>query len=155
MSAGRHGGRLVRRLTDDRGSTMLPVVLLVFLLLSAGGLGFDLYRLIVTRQTVVGIVDAAAIAGATAIDEERYFATEGEELALDPQLARERVDQSVASQEVQLVSVDVEVSPDGEQITVAGAAEMDFALLRLLLPTLDTAQIEAQATSTPQRSPVE
>jgi hypothetical protein len=134
---------------------MLPVVLLVFLLLSAGGLGFDLYRLIVTRQTVVGIVDAAAIAGATAIDEERYFATEGEELALDPQLARERVDQSVASQEVQLVSVDVEVSPDGEQITVAGAAEMDFALLRLLLPTLDTAQIEAQATSTPQRSPVE
>jgi len=147
--------RLLRRLADERGSTALPVVLLIFLLLSAGGLGFDLYRLIVTRQTVVGIVDSAAIAGATAVDEERYFASQGEIVVLDPQLARERAYASMASQGTTLASASVDIAPDEQEITVEGAVDMDFALLRLLLPTMDTARVQARASSTPRLAPPE
>jgi hypothetical protein len=146
---------LARRLADERGMSALPVVLLIFLLLSAGGLGFDLYRLIVTRQTVVGIVDSAAIAGATAVDEERYFESEGEVVVLDPQLARERALASMASQGTTLVTASIDIAPDEQEITVEGAADMDFALLRLLLPTLDTARVRARASSTPRRAPPE
>ena len=152
MSGDRPG---LRRLADERGSTALPVVLLIFLLLSAGGLGFDLYRLIVTRQTVVGIVDSAAIAGATAVDEERYFESEGEVVVLDAQLARERALASMASQGTTLVSAAIDIAADEQEITVEGAADMDFALLRLLLPTLDTARVQARASSTPRRAPPE
>lgn len=155
MSSIRPRQRLARRLADERGSSALPVVLLVFLLLSAGGLGFDLYRLIVTRQTVVGIVDSAAIAGATAVDEERYFDSQGDVVVLDPQLARERAYASMDSQSTTLVSASVDISPDEQEITVEGAVDMDFALLRLLLPTLDTARVEARASSTPRRAPPE
>jgi Flp pilus assembly protein TadG len=147
--------RLARRLADERGMSALPVVLLIFLLLSAGGLGFDLYRLIVTRQTVVGIVDSAAIAGATAVDEERYFESEGEVVVLDAQLARERALASMASQGTTLVSASVDIAADEQEITVEGAVDMDFALLRLLLPTLDTARVQARASSTPRRAPPE
>jgi Putative Flp pilus-assembly TadE/G-like len=149
------GGRFARRLADERGSTVLPVVLLVFLLLSAGGLGFDLYRLIAARQTVVGIVDAAAIAGATGLDEERYFETEGEELALDPQIARQRAVESLQGQGVDLAGFDIDVAPDGGEITVEAAVDMELSLLRLLLPTFGTAQIDAQATSGPRLAPLE
>jgi hypothetical protein len=142
-----------RRLCDERGSTVLPMVALTFLLLSAGGLGFDLYRLIVTRQTVVGIVDSAAIAGATAVDEEQYFDSQGSVIVLDPALARQRASASLSSQSTPLASASISVAPDGQEITVAGAVDMQFSLLRLLLPTMDTARIQASATSAPRRSP--
>lgn len=140
----------VRRLQDETGSTVLPMVLLVFLLLSAGGLGFDLYRLLVTRQTVVGIVDSAAIAGATAVDEDRYFASEGDVLVLDPALARDRAATSLSGHSSALADASIDVAADGSQITVTGAMDMEFSLLRLLLPTLDAAHVQASATSEPR-----
>jgi hypothetical protein len=140
------------RLSDERGSTVLPMVVLTFLLLSAGGLGFDLYRLIVTRQTVVGIVDSAAIAGATAVDEQEYFDSQGTVIVLDPAVARERAAASLSSQSTPLASASIDIAPGGEEITVAGAVDMQFTLLRLLLPTMSTARVQASATSAPRRS---
>lgn len=137
-------------LAGERGSTVIPMVLLVFLLLSAGGLGFDLYRLVVTRQTVVGIVDSAAIAGATAVDEEQYFASQGEVLVLDPALARERASTSLSGHSSTLADASIDVAVDGSQITVVGAIDMEFSLLRLLLPTLGSAHVQASATSEPR-----
>jgi hypothetical protein len=141
---------LIRRLAGERGSTALPAVLLIFLLLSAGGLGFDLYRLIVARQTVAGIVDSAAIAGSTAVDEERYFESQGEVIVLDPQLARERAAASMESQGAPLASAAIDI--DEQEITVEGAVEMQLSLLRLLLPTVGTFRVQARASSVPSRS---
>jgi hypothetical protein len=142
----------VSRISDERGSTALPMVVLTFLLLSAGGLGFDLYRLIVARQTVVGIVDSAAIAGATAVDEQEYFDSQGTVVVLDPGVARERAAASMSSQPTPLASASISVAPGGEEITVAGAVNLQFTLLRLLLPTMGTARVQASATSAPRQS---
>jgi Flp pilus assembly protein TadG len=142
----------MRALTDERGSTAIPMVLLTFLLLSAGGLGFDLYRLVVARQTVVGIVDSAAIAGATAVDEDMYFNSQGTVVVLDPAVARQRATASISSQPTPLASVSISVAPGGEEITVAGAVELQFTLIRLLLPTQGTARVPASATSAPRVS---
>ncbi len=139
-----------RRMADERGSTVIPMVLMVFLLLSAGGLGFDLYRLVASRQTVVGIVDSAAIAGATAVDEERYFDSDGAVVALDPGVAHDRASASLSAHSSTLASAVIDVAGDASEITVRGFIDMDFTLLRLLLPGLATARIEASATSAPR-----
>lgn len=135
------------RVSDEGGSIVLWMVGLVMMTLFLGGLAVDLWRAFSERRAVAGIVDAAAIAGSSGIDEQLYRATN--EVVLDPDLA---VDLAYASMAAQGESVDdpfVDVAADGSTITVGGAREVPFTLLRVLLPELADAHVEAVAVSGP------
>jgi hypothetical protein len=59
---------------DDRGfSSPVLVAVLAALVLGLGGVSADLWRVIAAHRELVGHVDAAAAAGATAIDEARLY----------------------------------------------------------------------------------
>ncbi len=108
---------------------------LVVLILSVGAMSIDLWRVITVRQDLLHRADAAASAGANAIDIAQYRLTG--QLVLDPVLAPLVADRTIDSVGGQAISSTSEVQVrDGDGIpndlVVSLSAEVDFALLGAL-----------------------
>ncbi len=134
-------------LRSESGTMLLWMLMVVLMTLFLGGIAVDLWRAFSERRAVAGMVDAAAIAGASGIDADRYRATN--EVVLDPVQARTRALANLAQQGEDLPGVVVEVAPDGSAITVTGTRDVPFTLMRVLLPDLADARVAASAVSTP------
>ncbi len=126
---------------------LLWMLMVVMMTLFLGGIAVDLWRAFSERRAVAGMVDAAAIAGASGIDADRYRATN--EVVLDPVEARTRALANLAQQGEDLPGVVVEVAPDGSAIAVTATRDVPFTLMRVLLPDLADARVGASAVSTP------
>jgi Flp pilus assembly protein TadG len=137
----------VRRLHDESGTILTWMLALVMMTLFLGGLAVDLWRAFSERRAVAGIVDAAAIAGSSGIDEDLYRATN--EVALDRELAADLAYASLYSQGESVDDPFVDVAADGSTITVGGGRDVPFTLMRILLPDLADARVEAVAVSAP------
>jgi Flp pilus assembly protein TadG len=135
---------------QDRGSITLWLLGLSIAVLFLGGLSLDLWRAFNERRLVAGIVDAAAIAGASGIDEPLLRATG--EVRLDPAAAEGRALANLASHSA-TVDAAVTVAADGSAITVTGSREVPLTLLGVLLPDQGPLTFEVSATSRPQRGP--
>src|SRR5262245_39917058 len=114
----------------QRGTITLWLLGLCLMLLPLGGLGLDLGRAFSTRRSLSAAADAAALAGAGAIDVAAYRA-DGT-VRLDPTRAESRARRSVTAQldrdAVRAVRVDV----DGDTVTVEVSGDVDLTLLRLI-----------------------
>jgi len=117
---------------SDSGSITVWSLGLIIALLFVGGIGLDLWRGVSDRQRLVNIADAAATAGATAIDQGSV--REDGEVALDQEVALDRAWASLASQEEtsQIARAHVDVSPEHVMVTVDGV--LNLTLLRVLYP---------------------
>ena len=114
----------------EAGTITLWLLGLSLMLLPLGGLGLDLDRAFSARRSLGAAADAAALAGAGALDVDAYRA-DGT-VRLDPARAEARVRRSVAAQldDDAIRSVRVEV---GEQsVTVEVEGRVDLTLLRLV-----------------------
>lgn len=132
----------------ERGSITLWMVGMVMIVFLVGGIAIDLWRGLAAHRQVASIVDAAAIAAGSGIDEAAWRATG--DLVLDPTAVEERVAQSVASQPG-TVTVSVVTAGDGSAATVSGATVVELTLLRLVTP--EGIEVSATATASPALSP--
>lgn len=137
--------------------TALPwMLLLTGLLLGVGGLAVDLSRAYSDYRTTAAIVDAAATAGATAVDQPQLRATRLPRLV--PDAAAARAADSLAAHSETVDDPQITVAADGSQITVTASRTVPSTLLRLLTVfdpdspgRLDELTVTATAVGTPQR----
>jgi len=121
---------------------------LCLLLLTLGGMGLDLWRSFSERRALVNAADAAALAGASAVDEGRYRATG--ELVLVPDAAIARARASIARQgDVRSLRL-VDVGADIESVHVTVRGEVGFSLLRLVAP--GSFEVRVESAAVPRRS---
>jgi uncharacterized membrane protein len=83
---------MIRRLRHDEGGFSAPImiVIMAFMVAIIGGISIDLWRIIEDHREVTGLVDGAAIAGATAVDIAAFEADPTADPILDPALATQR-----------------------------------------------------------------
>lgn len=129
----------------ERGSTTLWMAGMVLFIFLMGGLAIDLWRGLAAHRQVAATVDAAAIAAASGIDEQRW--RDAGVLELDPARVRDRVAATVLAQTGIPIAVDVATAADGGSAQVTGRAEIDVTLLGLIVD--GPLQIRASATAVP------
>jgi Flp pilus assembly protein TadG len=118
------------------------------MLFALGGISLDLWRGFSERRSLAATADAAALAGASAIDEARYR-TSGV-VVLVPALAESRARADIARQLDRDALRAVSVHADDEAVTVVVRGEVGFTLLGLLQP--GAFDVRVTATATPRRS---
>lgn len=117
---------------SERGSVTLWMVGLVMVVLAVGGVALDLWRGLAAYRQLTSIVDAAAVAAGSGIDEETWR-FEGR-LELDPARVEERVRGSVAAQDHGLdLVVTVSTAGDGSTAEVRGSTTVGLTLLAILV----------------------
>lgn len=126
---------------------MLGLCLMLFLL---GGISLDLWRAFSERRSLAAAADAAAVAGASALDEAAYRSSGA--VRLVPADAQRRAQASLADQldRRALRDARVETTEDTVMVTVGGS--VDFSLLQVVAPG-DEFVITVHATARPQASP--
>ena len=126
---------------------MLGLCLMLFLL---GGISLDLWRAFSERRSLAASADAAAVAGASALDEAAYRSTGA--VRLVPADAQRRARASLADQldRRALRNARVDATEDTVIVTVGGS--VDFSLLQIVAPG-DEFAVTVHATARPQASP--
>lgn len=131
------------------GTVTLFLLGLCLMMLALGGVSLDLWRSFSARRALAAAADAAALAGASAIDEDRYRATGA--LALVPDRAAERARASLAGQLDQGARTATRVRATTEYVTVVVGGSVRFTLLGLL--AAGDFAVEVASTAVPRRSP--
>jgi len=146
--AGRSLRGIAVRVRGARGTVTLWLLGLCLMLFALGGISLDLWRGFSDRRSLAATADAAALAGASAIDETRYRASGA--VVLVPALAESRARAHIAQQLDRASLRDVSVHADDEAVTVVVYGEVGFTLLGLLRP--GGFAVRVTATATPRRS---
>ncbi len=137
--------------TRARQSGQASVVLVGALVVCLGftGLAVDGARLFTARRDLQNVADSAALAGASAIDEDHFRDTGGREVRLDPTAARAAVERLLQASGLPFSTrVDVEVEPDRVVVHLSRPVAMTF----LRIAGLREEQIGASASASPQTS---
>jgi Flp pilus assembly protein TadG len=145
---------MTRRLPDisarhESGTITLWMLGLCLMLFLLGGISLDLWRAFSERRSLAASADAAAVAGASALDEAAYRNSGA--VRLVPSDARRRARASLADQldRRALRDARVEATEDAVMITVGGS--VNFSLLQIASPG-DEFAISVHATARPQAS---
>jgi Flp pilus assembly protein TadG len=136
----------VRR--DEQGTVLLWTLGLCVALFLLGGISLDLWRSFSDRRALASAADAAALSGASAIDEARY--RESGAVVLVPGEAEARARASIAHQLDVAALRGFEVHATDDTVTVVARGRTALTLLNLL-HTADL-DIVVTATATPRRS---
>jgi Flp pilus assembly protein TadG len=126
---------------------MLGLCVMLFLL---GGISLDLWRAFSERRSLAATADAAAVAGASALDEAVYRSSGV--VRLVPTDAQRRAEASLAEQLDRRALRDARVVASEEEVTVTVGGSVDFSLLQIVAPG-DEFEITVRATARPQASP--
>lgn len=126
---------------------ILGLCLMLFLL---GGISLDLWRAFSERRALAAAADAAAIAGASALDEAAY--RQSGTVRLVPADAERRAARSLTDQMDRRALRDSRVRATEELVVVEVTGNVDFSLLQLLSPG-DSFDITVRAIARPQASP--
>jgi Flp pilus assembly protein TadG len=130
----------------ERGSITIWVLGLVLLVLALGGLSIDLWRGVVARKAVAAVADAAAVAGASGIDEMVWRAGD---LALDPPRAKALAERVILS-EPGATELRWRIDVTSSDITVTVERDVDLTLLRIMDPSGGPLVVRVSATARPQ-----
>ena len=117
---------------DERGFISIWMLGLGIVVLFLGGLSLDLWRAYSVRRTVAEMVDAAADAGASGLDE-ASFRQPGQPVRLDPARAEALARDALAADPASAGLDRVEVSAVPQQVTVRASALVHLSLLRVLM----------------------
>jgi uncharacterized membrane protein len=136
---------LLRRLhEEDDGQVMILVAILMVGLVAVVGLVTDGGMVFTQRRDLQNVADAAALAGASQIDENAYRQSAGETVSLD-QSAAYTAAVGYLEQEGGL-NYAVDVAPGGVDVSVSRRASTGF--LRVL--GIDGVEISASASAEPR-----
>lgn len=151
---GRRGDQRRRpgRAPSESGEAIVVwCLLLALLLLPLGGLSVDLWHGIAVQRELQSAAEDAASAGASGINVNEY--RQSGCVVLDPSSALELASANLASQAGlgPLVSANIEVAPNGSEITVVLRKDVHLTLLRLVEGNRPLV-VAAQATAEPAGS---
>jgi Flp pilus assembly protein TadG len=136
------------RTRGSAGTIVLWMLGLCLLLFALGGISLDLWRAFSERRALAATADAAALSGASAIDESRY--RQSGEVVLLPARAEALARAGIARQFDHRALRSVDVTAAADAVTVVVHGDVGFTLLGLLQP--GTFPIRVTATATPRRS---
>lgn len=129
------------------GQASIVLIGALFIGLAFAGLAVDGARLFTARRDLQNVADAAALAGASAIDEARFRSSDGNEVRLDAIGARQAVDRVLAASGLPIATrVDVDVEPDRVVVHLDRPVAMTF----LRIVGLREERIGATASAGPQ-----
>jgi Tfp pilus assembly protein PilX len=134
-------------MSSDRGSITLWVLGLVLLVLGLGAVTVDLWRVLGERSALVALADSAAIAAASALDEQALRSGEG--IVVDVAVARARAAAVLAVDPPDAVRIDV----DGDEVTVVVEREVPLTMLGLVVPDDRPVVVGATAVAVPEFRP--
>ena len=134
----------------ESGTTTLWMLGLCLMLFLLGGISLDLWRAFSERRSLAATADAAAVAGASALDEAAYRSSGA--VRLVPADARRRAEASLADQLDRRALRDARVDATEEEVRVVVAGSVAFSLLQMVAPG-DEFAITVHATARPQASP--
>jgi Flp pilus assembly protein TadG len=134
----------------ESGTVTVWVLGLCVLLFLLGGISLDLWRAFSERRSLAATADAAAVAGASALDEAAYRNTGA--VRLVPADAQRRAQASLAEQLDRRALRDARVEATEEAVMVTVEGSVDFSLLQIAAPG-DALAITVHATARPQASP--
>lgn len=125
---------------------------LTMMLLAIAGVTLDFWRAVTTQRSVSAVVDSAAVAGSSGIDEAEFRSSGGQVVQLDPARARALAQDSLASQPeaAKLVDVTIDVTP--ARIIVRAGRELDFTLVRIARAGESPAVLHASSTVDARRA---
>jgi Flp pilus assembly protein TadG len=132
----------------ERGTVTFWILGLCLMLFALGGVSIDLWRSFSARRALAAGADAAALAGASAIDEDRYRAAGV--IALVPALAERRARTSLEQQLDRSALRGADVRATESSVTVVVRGEVSFTLLGLF--GSGDFDVEVAATASPRRS---
>lgn len=135
--------RRVERIGDTGQATVLMLGFVVLAALVVG-LIFDVSAILVARQRLQASADAAALAGATAVDE--AWVRGEAALILDPSAARSHVLESLARSHVDRQVAHIGVT--GDRVHVGLADDVDLVFLSTF--GVSPQRVEAGATARPR-----
>ena len=135
---------------SDHGFVTLWVLGLAMVLLFVGGLALDLWRAFSERRAIAAMADAAAVAGASGIDE-GAFRRDGT-VVLDPGRAEALAYRNLDAQSDRRSLTGAVAVARPESVTVTARGEVAFTLLRVFMRGEPLA-ISVTATADPRASP--
>lgn len=135
--------------SSDRGSVTIWVLGLSMLLLLFGGLALDYWRGLALQRELAAVADSAAIAAASGIDEDVYRSSG--ELVLDPARSTGLAQAAVEWQDVEVVDLEVDVTPELVSVTVTG--EVDLGLLGVFVRQSEPLTVRGSAAASPELVP--
>jgi Flp pilus assembly protein TadG len=140
--------------SSERGSIAIFGLGITLLLFVVGGISIDLWRVVAARQDLAQRADAAATAGANAIDADE-FRFSGE-LILDPESAIAAAEEMLGSPSTweftgsgRVEARDADLLPN--DMVVVLTREVDFVLLGIL-SNQKSVTITVESIATPQRT---
>lgn len=136
-------------MNGERGSITLWMVGMVMVVFAVGGIAIDLWRGVAAHRNVASVVDGAAVAAGSGIDEERWRL--GGVLILDSDRVRQQVAAARDVHDDPPVVLEVVTAADGSEATVTGRTTVELTLLGLF--TDGAIEISARATVSPLLSP--
>ncbi len=146
------GDRPAHQIGDDgqRGSVTLWVLYWSLSVLFISGFGLDLWRGVSVRRSLVEQAEAAASAGANAVDVETFRRTG--EVVIDPGLADEMARANLRAQgDADLVDrAQITVDPGTQEVTVTLEAAVDFTLVKVFLSGEAPLQVGVTARAAPR-----
>jgi Flp pilus assembly protein TadG len=134
---------------SERGTVTLWILGLCLMVFLLGGISLDLWRAFSERRALAAVADAAAVAGASALDTAAYRAANTVQLV--PVEAERRARASLADQLDQRALRGAHVTASTTEVTVVVAGRVDFSLLRILSP-VDAFELTVRATAQPEPS---
>lgn len=133
---------------NERGSAALWMLGLGMSLLLVGGISVDLWLLLGERRELAAVVDAAAIAASSAVDEVEWRAHG--DLRLDAGEAERRslavIERHLGADGVVFPAGWLVVGPDARTVTITLERPADLTLLRLTGVGATTVRASARAT---------
>lgn len=141
---------MIRQVRAEDGTVTIWLLGLAVAVLAVGGLAVDLWRVAAERRELAGAVDAAAVAGASAIDEEAFRVQGTVQLDTIGAVAsactylRAHADPPIPCGGV-VATVDA--------IRVEAERDVELTLLRVLAPGQGPITLRVSATVEPRASP--
>ena len=132
---------------DQSGVVVVWLALMIVVFLGVAAFAVDVAYWHLEKGRQQRAADAAALAGASAVDEDAYRSQGVVEL--DPALAEQRARAQLEAQLDRSALTSVEVQADREAITVVVRGGIGFTLLRLAEPSGDL-PVRVTATATPR-----
>jgi len=138
--------------TGQMGFVTLQILGFCLIIMAVGGIGLDLWRGYAVQRELTDVVDAAAAAGATAVDEDHY--RYNEEVRLVPAVAGQRACEIVVRRITNASMADclnnhVRLT-DGQTISVEYERDVPLTLMRLLNPGSDVFTVRAESSASPR-----
>lgn len=128
----------MERLRRDESGFSAPIMVLVMamMVMVIGGISVDLWRIIADHREVTGLVDGAAIAGATAVDIEAFELDPTADPILNPVQATTRVCEYMSSHAGVTAcpgaTLTIDFPPDLTGIEVSFQRDVELTLLRVV-----------------------